>query len=96
MWLLGIELRTSGRAVIVFNHQAISPAHSLNPLIFVPYLMELTALCGHTWYFTQILGNQSQNLMHLHSYPLDDLPTLQTHFKGLVFRTMVIERRYSP
>ena len=66
MWLLGIELRTSGRAVIVFNHQAISPAHSLNPLIFVPYLMELTALCGHTWlYFTQMLGNQYQNLMHL-------------------------------
>jgi hypothetical protein len=27
MWLLGIELRTSGRAVSVLNHWAISPAH---------------------------------------------------------------------
>jgi len=26
MWLLGIELRTSGRAVSAFNHWAISPA----------------------------------------------------------------------
>jgi hypothetical protein len=26
MWLLGIELRTSGRAVSVLNHWAISPA----------------------------------------------------------------------
>jgi hypothetical protein len=25
MWLLGIELRTSGRAVSALNHQAISP-----------------------------------------------------------------------
>jgi hypothetical protein len=27
MWLLGIEVRTSGRAVSVLNHWAISPAH---------------------------------------------------------------------
>jgi hypothetical protein len=26
MWFLGFELRTSGRAVTAFNHQAISPA----------------------------------------------------------------------
>jgi hypothetical protein len=26
MWLLGFELRTSGRAVGALNHQAISPA----------------------------------------------------------------------
>jgi hypothetical protein len=26
MWLLGFELRTSGRAVSILNHWAISPA----------------------------------------------------------------------
>ena len=26
MWLLGIELRTSGRTASAFNHRAISPA----------------------------------------------------------------------
>jgi len=36
MWLLGIELRTSGRADSVLNHWAISPApaHSLKLFIF--------------------------------------------------------------
>ena len=35
MWLLGIELRTSGRAVSAFNPRAISPA--LNPILeYVP------------------------------------------------------------
>jgi nuclear pore complex protein Nup62 len=38
MWLLGIELRTSGRAVSALNHSAISPAH-------VVYMY--TMLCDH-------------------------------------------------
>jgi hypothetical protein len=32
MWLLGIELRTSGRAVSVLNHRAISPAPTYTSL----------------------------------------------------------------
>jgi hypothetical protein len=41
MWLLGIELRTSGRAVSALNHWAISPA----PNIFFP--MCSCAMCGY-------------------------------------------------
>jgi hypothetical protein len=33
MWLLGIELRTSGRTVSALNHEAISPAQSILLLI---------------------------------------------------------------
>ena len=33
MWLLGIELRTSGRAVSALNHWAISPAQSSSVLM---------------------------------------------------------------
>ena len=36
MWLLGIELRTSGRAGSALNHGAISPAHTLRFYISFP------------------------------------------------------------
>jgi hypothetical protein len=48
MWLLGLKLRTSGRAASVLNCRAISPALSWKPLCgFVfhqLYLYQLTAL----------------------------------------------------
>jgi hypothetical protein len=44
MWLLGFELRTSGRAVSAFNHWATSPALSLISLISTFYFMCMNVL----------------------------------------------------
>ena len=44
MWLLGIELRTSGRTVSALNRWAISPSPTLNSFQFV-----LKALTGTYW-----------------------------------------------
>jgi hypothetical protein len=35
MWLLGFELRTSGRAASALNHLAISPALVVKVLIYI-------------------------------------------------------------
>jgi hypothetical protein len=35
MWLLGFELRTSGRAVGALNHRAISPAQFFDFVIYL-------------------------------------------------------------
>jgi hypothetical protein len=35
MWLVGIELKTSGRAVSALNHWAISPALLLGTLSYI-------------------------------------------------------------
>jgi hypothetical protein len=41
MWFLGIELRTSGRAVSALNHGAISPAPGCDSFKFsLPLLLE--------------------------------------------------------
>jgi hypothetical protein len=38
MWLLGIELRISGKALSAFNHWAISPALYSYPVLSYPIL----------------------------------------------------------
>jgi hypothetical protein len=40
MWLLGIELRTSGRAVSALNHRAISPVPEF--LFLIPVLEKMS------------------------------------------------------
>jgi hypothetical protein len=52
MWLLGIELSTSGRAVGALNHRAISPARGRtfkgekNPHEIFQYLLQASKNCS--------------------------------------------------
>ena len=52
MWLLGIELRTSGRAVSALNHWAISPAHSC-------YYKLPTGAAGSQWSYEVYLPHDA-------------------------------------
>ena len=73
MWLLGNELRTSGRAVSILNHWAISPQplhRSLNLIVlnFIQVfignsLMCKNEICGHLFFFPKITSiYKSDNL----------------------------------
>jgi hypothetical protein len=56
MRLLGIELRTSGKAVSILNHWAISPALDAVSMAYMPSLAScfsiMTSLCDHRDYDT--------------------------------------------
>ena len=50
MWVLGIEPVSSGRAVSLFNHSAVSPAPFRSGFLSVALaVLELTCRPGHPW-----------------------------------------------
>jgi hypothetical protein len=78
MWLLGIEHRTSGRAVSALNHWAISPAHSVSvyntvfPLPFERHSGFLhSLLCLGSWFLWVkylLLGASCKHLQEMRKY----------------------------
>jgi hypothetical protein len=80
MWLLGIELRTSGRTVSALNHWVISPA--LAPALWETFLSKLLVMCSRqSWAADRLMamwwggGRRDDRLrgvggLHTHLYVL--------------------------
>ena len=72
MWLLGLKLRTSGRAVSALNHWAISPAYTWYPQAFISSFYKGLSL----WLYVALTTNPLTILIKTHQ----GLRSQHTHF----------------
>jgi hypothetical protein len=71
MWLLGIELRTSGRAVSALNHWTISPAPGWKFLIFIDVNLFMPWLQSGKICTREAREGKKKCLWNLHLYGRD-------------------------